>query len=174
MRYVLIAVGVLVALVLCVVVIGYALPKHHHVTVQRVYVAKPEAMFALISDVRGYPSWRTDVTKVEVLGEEGGHPRWRETTRSGGPIMYVVDESVPDLKLVSRIADTNLPFGGTWTYELTPMGAEGVGLAITEDGDVYNPIFRFVSRFIMGHTSTIERYLDDVEKRFSAAIMPAS
>ena len=174
MRYALIAVGVLVALVLCVVLVGYALPKHHHVTVQRGYVAKPEAMFALISDVRGYPSWRTGLTKVEVLPDEGGHLRWRETTKGNDPISYVMEESVPSRRLVARIAETNLPFGGAWTYELTPMGAEGVGLAITEDGDVYNPIFRFVSRFVMGHSSTIERYLDDVEKRFPAVIAPLS
>jgi uncharacterized protein YndB with AHSA1/START domain len=169
MRYALFAIGVLVALVLCVVLIGYALPKHHHVTVQRPYVAKPEAMFALISDVQGYPSWRTGLTAVEVLPDVGGHLHWRETTKNNGPISYVMEETVPNRKLVARIADTNLPFGGSWTYELTPMGSEGVGLAITEDGDVYNPIFRFVSRFVMGHTSTIERYLDDVEKRFPPA-----
>jgi len=167
MRYVLIAIGVLAALLLCVVLVGWALPKHHHVRVERVYVATPSALFALISDVKAYPSWRSDLTNVEVLSAEG--VRWRETTKSGGPISYVMEESVPDRKLVARIADTNLPFGGAWTYELTPVGTNGTGLAITEDGDVYNPIFRFVSRFVMGHTATIERYLDDVEKRFPAA-----
>lgn len=172
MRYALIAVGVLVALVLCLVLIGYALPKHHHVTVQRAYVAKPEDMFALISDVRGYPSWRTGLTNVEVVPDTGGHLRWKETTKGNGPISYVMEETVPNRKLVARIADTNLPFGGAWTYELTAVGA-GTVLAITEDGDVYNPIFRFVSRFVMGHTATIDRYLDDVEKRFPAAIAPA-
>ena len=173
MRYVLMAIGVLVALLLCVVVVGWTLPKHHHVVVKRAYLATPSALFALISDVRGYPSWRRDLTKVDVLGEDGGRPRWRETTKSGGPITYVAEESVPERKLVSRIADTNLPFGGAWTYELTPMGS-GTALAITEDGDVYNPVFRFVSRFVMGHTATIERYLDDVEKRFPAVMIPTS
>ena len=173
MRYVLIAIGILVLLVLCVVVVGWTLPKHHHVTVQRGYVATPAALFALISDVRAYPSWRSGLTKVEVLPDEGGRLRWRETTKGNGPIAYVMEESVPNQKMVARIADTNLPFGGSWTYELRPIGTEGAGLAITEDGDVYNPIFRFVSRFVMGHTATIERYLDDVEKRFPAVIMPA-
>jgi hypothetical protein len=30
---------------------------------------------------------------------------------------------------------------------------------ITEDGEVYNPVFRFVSRFILGHTRTMDFYL---------------
>jgi hypothetical protein len=172
MRYVLIAIGVLVMLLLCVVLVGWSLPKHHRVTVKRAYAARPSALYALISDVRAYSSWRGDVTTVEMLSDEGGRPRWRETTRSGGPITYVMEESIPDRKLVARIADTNLPFGGAWTYELTPTGSDGAELMITEDGDVYNPIFRFVSRFVMGHTATIERYLDDLEKRFPAVIVP--
>jgi uncharacterized protein YndB with AHSA1/START domain len=171
MRYVLIAIGVLVMVLLCVTLVGWRLPKHHRATMKRAYLATPSALFALINDVRAYPSWRSDLTKVEVLGEEGGRRRWRETTKGGGPITYVAEESVPDRRLVSRIADTNLPFGGAWTYELTPMGG-GTVLAITEDGDVYNPIFRFVSRFVMGHTATIERYLDDVEKRFPLVKIP--
>ena len=174
MRYVLIAIGVLVAIVLCVVLVGWTLPKHHHVTAKRAYLATPAALFALISDVRACPSWRTDLTKVDVLDDDSGQLRWRETTKGNGPIVYVMEEAVPNQKLVARIADTNLPFGGAWTYELTPMGTDGVGLAITEDGDVYNPIFRFVSRFVMGHTATIERYLADVEKRFPAVIIPSA
>jgi uncharacterized protein YndB with AHSA1/START domain len=169
MRYVLIAIGILLTLLLCVVLIGWALPKHHHVTMERVYRATPMDVFALIRDVGAYPSWRSGLTHVEVLPDERGRLRWREMTKGGGPITYVLEESVPERKLVSRIADTNLPFGGAWTYELTSVGTDAVELSITEDGDVYNPIFRFVSRFVMGHTATIERYLDDVEKRFPAA-----
>jgi hypothetical protein len=30
---------------------------------------------------------------------------------------------------------------------------------ITEDGEVYNPIFRFMSRFVFGHTHTMDAYL---------------
>jgi hypothetical protein len=57
-----------------------------------------------------------------------------------------------------RIADPDLPFGGTWTYRLTPKGS-GTRLAITEHGEVYNPLFRFVSRFVFGHTATVDRFI---------------
>jgi len=49
-------------------------------------------------------------------------------------------------------------------WELEPQG-NGTRLTITEEGEVYNPIFRFVSRFIMGHTRTIDRYLGDLKNR---------
>ena len=57
-----------------------------------------------------------------------------------------------------RIADPDLPFGGTWTYELKPDGG-GTQLVITERGEVYNPIFRFMSRFVFSHTATMERFV---------------
>jgi hypothetical protein len=33
---------------------------------------------------------------------------------------------------------------------------------ITEEGEVYNPVFRFISRFVIGQTRTIETYLRDL------------
>jgi hypothetical protein len=64
---------------------------------------------------------------------------------------------------VDRIADPSLPFGGRWIYDLASDGS-GTALTITEEGEVYNPVFRFVSRFIMGHTRTIDRYIADLQR----------
>jgi hypothetical protein len=68
--------------------------------------------------------------------------------------------------VVSRIADRSLPFGGRWTFELSPAPG-GTLLRITEDGEVYNPIFRFVSRFVFGHDRTINGYLEDLERHLA-------
>lgn len=173
MRYVLIAIAVLVLVVLVVGGIGWSLPQHHRVTVERDYRATPAALFALISDVRAFPSWRRDVKAVELLPEEGSHLRWRERTKNGA-ITYVAERMVPNELLVARIADTNLAFGGSWTYELKSGGSDRTTLSITEDGDVYNPIFRFVSCYLIGQSTTIEHYLDDVGKRLSPIVYVAS
>jgi hypothetical protein len=45
-----------------------------------------------------------------------------------------------------------------WTLKLEPMDGSTM-LRITEQGEVYNPVFRFVSRFVIGQTRTIETYL---------------
>ena len=102
-----------------------------------------------------------------MLPDENGHRRWKEASKSGPPITFVVDRSTPDRLLVGRIADPTLPFGGSWTYELTPAESGTTTLRITEDGEVYNPIFRFVSRFVMGHDATIKQYLSAVGTRFA-------
>ena len=176
MRYALIAIGVIVALVLIVVVVGWTLPERHRASMERTYNASPAALFSLITDVQSFPTWRKEVTRVELLSDADGHARWREVTKNGPPLTFVVDRSIPDRLLVGRIADTNLPFGGTWTYELTPAGNGGgaTTLRITEDGEVYNPIFRFVSRFVMGHEATIKQYLSAVGTRFGEVPEAAS
>jgi hypothetical protein len=40
----------------------------------------------------------------------------------------------------------------------------GSTLTVTERGEVYNPVFRFVSRFVMGHTATINSFLQAVQR----------
>lgn len=167
MRFVYIGIIALVVLVAVVAVVGWMLPVRHRASVARTYKASPAALFGLITDVRSFPSWRRELTTVEVLPEENGHARWRERTKSGPPITLMIERTIPDQLLIGRIADTSLAFGGAWTYELTPAGEGETILRITEDGEVYNPIFRFVSRFVMGHEATINQYLSAVGTRFT-------
>jgi hypothetical protein len=82
----------------------------------------------------------------------------RETTRNGESVLYEVRDRVPPTSIKRRIASKNLPYAGTWTYSLHPEG-ENTIVQITEDGEVYNPIFRFVSRFIIGQTHSLDAYL---------------
>ena len=89
----------------------------------------------------------------------------REKTFREDGVNYEVTRSEPPRLLETRIADQNLPYGGTWLYEISPA-ADGAVLRITENGNVYNPIFRFVSRFIMGHTAAIDKSLNDLGKKF--------
>ena len=95
-----------------------------------------------------------------MLPERDGHRSYREIG-SDGKILYVVEAATPPSRLVTRIADPSLPFGGTWTYELVPAGA-GTTLRITEDGEVYNVIFRVMSKYVFGHTATVDTYLRDL------------
>ena len=163
MRYVLIVLGVLVIALLAVALIGWRLPVAHVASRSVQVPAAPDSVFTLISTFERYPTWRKGVKAVDVTTEQGT-TRFREDG-SNGPILFEVVERNAPRRLVTRIADKSLPFGGRWIYEVTPSPA-GSELRITEEGEVYNPIFRFVSRFIMGHTAGIDGYLADVERRF--------
>jgi Polyketide cyclase / dehydrase and lipid transport len=145
-----------VILAAIVVSIGAALPKGHVASRRMTLKASPSEVFALIA---GPSDWRG--LKYERLTESP--LTWRETD-SNGAITYERVETVAPARIVNRIADPKLPFGGSWTYEIVPNGT-GTELTITENGEVYNPVFRFVSRFIMGHTATIDKYQRDLAAR---------
>jgi hypothetical protein len=143
-----------------VVSIGAALPKAHVASRKIQIQASPADVFALIA---GPSSWRG--FQYEVLTESP--LKWRETDSSGDAITYERVETTVPKRIVNRIADPKLPFGGSWVYEIVPAGS-GTDLTITENGEVYNPLFRFVSKFIMGHTATIEKYQRDLAAHFKS------
>jgi uncharacterized protein YndB with AHSA1/START domain len=172
MKWLLVAVGILVFLVVIVVGIGYTLPVAHTARRSATLRAAPAAVWAAITDVTAYPTWRGDVESVEVLAPVNGHQSWREKGRNGA-ITYAMERVDPPKRLVARIADTDLAFGGEWEYELSPEGA-GTRIVITERGEVYNPLFRFMSRFVMGHTSTIDGYLHALGRKFGETIAPST
>jgi uncharacterized protein YndB with AHSA1/START domain len=161
-RKILYVVGGLVLLVVAVALTGWTLPQNHTASSSVTLNASPAEVFALLTDFQAYPDWRTDVERVEVMGEPGAGQRLREFG-SNGEILYRVEAFGPPTTLITRI-EPGLPFGGTWTYDLRGSGNRTT-LTITEDGEVYNPIFRFVSRFIFGHDATIAAFLADLEKR---------
>lgn len=170
MRWVLGIVGLLVILVLIVCAIGYLLPKSHVASVSARFAARPDSIWASLTDVPAFPKWRPGLLRVEVLPDDNGQRGWREIGKHD-TVTYRVIESVPPRRLVTRIADQNLPYGGSWSYDLTPDGS-GTRLTIIENGEVYNPIFRFVSRFIMGHTSMMEDVLRALGTKHGETVTP--
>jgi len=80
------------------------------------------------------------------------------TSASSVPVDIV--EQDPPRRLVTKVKDTEKMFGGTWTIVVVPAG-----ITITEAGWVANPIFRFVSRYVMGHHATIDGVLKQVAQK---------
>lgn len=155
-------VGAVVVALALMALIGMALPVGHQATRTVVLPASPAKVFARLRDVERYPEWRTDVTRVEVIDTASGLPRFRETGEFG-PIIFRMEQADAPTFLRTRIDDPSQPFGGTWTYVLVPDDG-GTRLTITEDGEVYNPIFRFLSRLLFSQSSTIETYLGHLER----------
>lgn len=153
--------GALLALVGMVVGVGAVLPVSHTATVSTRVAASPAEVWALITDVERFPEWRPGVTAIHRLEDRDGRPVWREESATG-PLTFWIEEWDPPRRLVARIVDEGLPFGGRWTYEVSPDG-DGARLRITEAGEVYHPVFRFMSRFVFGHEGTIRDYLQGVE-----------
>lgn len=166
MRWVGLIGAALVAIVAVITIVGYSLPVKH-VASRTVTLKQPSSVvWQTITDVQAMPQWRADVKSVEIVGQGAAGPTWREV--GSDRITFETAESVTQQRLVARIADKALPFGGSWTYELKPAG-DGTELTIREDGEVYNPIFRFVSRFVFGHHATIDSYIKSLEARLATS-----
>jgi hypothetical protein len=143
--------------------IGWMLPVGHEAIESARVERAPEQVYATIANVAAYADWRDGVSRVDMLGAPDGHVRFREHTGDGAVVMEIVDEQPPS-RFVTRIADPSQPFGGSWTFEITPEGS-GSRVTITERGEVYNPVFRFMARFVFGHNGTMRAFLASLQRR---------
>jgi uncharacterized protein YndB with AHSA1/START domain len=148
--------------------VGWLLPEKHKASRQTTFQVSPETVWALITDVEAFPSSRSDVKTVQRLPERDGQRVWVEEGSSGRITLAVERSEAPRL-LALRIADPDLPFGGTWTYEILPA-ANGSTLTITEDGEIYNPVFRVMARFVFGYHGTMAAYLTAADARLGGSI----
>ena len=136
MKLILIGIAAIGAVLALVAVIGSTLPRNHVASRSLAVHRSPEEIWPVIMQA---------------------------TASSGVPVDVI--QSDPPRRQVTRVKDTEKMFGGTWTITVTPTATGGT-LTITEDGWVGNPIFRFVSRYVMGHHATMDGMLKEVAKKF--------
>jgi hypothetical protein len=173
MKWIIVIIAALVAIVGLIALIGALLPQNHVATRATRFRRSPQELFQAITNYSDFPNWRPGVKSVEPLPDRDGHRMWLERASHDAVPYEVIESAPPDSSgralLVTKIADPKLPYSGTWTYELAAVDG-GTELRITERGEVYNPIFRSVSRFVMGHTKTIDDYLWALGKKFGENI----
>ena len=172
-RLIYIVVGVTAGLALLagvIALIGSQLPKGHTASRSIRLKQPPEQVYAVIRDFASAPSWRSDVKRIEVQPQSSGPLHFREEG-SNGTVNYELAEDVPNQRLVTRILDTDLGYSGKWTYVFATENA-GTRVTITEDGEVSNVLFRFMSQYVFGHTATLDGYLTSLAKRFGETATP--
>lgn len=146
-------------IILAMFLAGSALPEKHEASVSRDFSSPPDTVWAVLSDFKDWPTWRSDLKEIRL-----GHNSFTEVSASGEEIDYRIEEFSTPERLVTRIATPDLHFGGAWTYEISSTDT-GCRLTITEEGEVYNPVFRLISRYVIGHTATMEKCLSDLGKK---------
>lgn len=154
---------VLLALVGCavgIVAVGWLTPAEHHTIGSTTVPVAPARVWEILTDVAAAPGWRSGLHRVEVMSAPQQPLVFREHGDFGALTLGVV-ESDPPRRLVTRILDENLGFGGTWTYELRPASG-GTLVEIREDGRIDNLLFRGMTRLFFGTSTTIASYLGDL------------
>ena len=138
------AVAALLVLVVVVgIVVGRSLPVSHVASRTATFTVPPERVWEVINDPAFMRSRGVGDVKTETI------------------------ESVPPRWLVRRIVGET-SFGGTWTSKLDSEPSGGTRLVITENGEIYNAFFRFVSRYIVGHHRTIDSFLAALRRHLEA------
>ena len=130
----------LLVIVVAITLVGRSLPIGHVASQTATFRRTPEEVWAAIND-------------PALL-----------SSRGVGDVKFETVESVPPRLLVRRVVGEK-DFAGTWTCDIASSPG-GSTLTITENGEVYNPFFRFVSRFVIGHHRTIDGTMAALRKRF--------
>ena len=151
-------------------VVGSLLPEHHRATSTARYQEPPDTVWATITGFEQIPTWRPEIKEMKRLPDGENGPVWVEVSNTG-EIPYEVVEQHPPYRMLTRIADPDMPFGGTWTYEITAVEG-GSALKLTEDGEIYNALYRFMARFVFGHHSTMDSYLTRLGQKFGEETKP--
>ncbi len=171
MKWVLLAVVVLIALIVIMAVIGALLPRDHVAGSSIMLQQPPDSVWRVVRDQDAVPHWWPAMaTSVHRVGPDG-RDRW-EQTLSGNKMTFVVEADEPPRRLVTSIeAAPGAPFGGTWTFDIAPEGT-GSRVTVTERGWIGNPVFRFLARFVFGYYRTQESYLVALGKKFGETVVP--
>lgn len=165
MRYLILVVALLAALVIAVAIVGAMLPREHTAVRSIELNQPPQAVWEAITDHANEATWRGDIAKVERQADKNGNPLWKETYKDGEELTMETRESVPPKRLVRVIAEEG-PFSGQWEFNIVPLENNRSRVTLTERGAVGNPIFRFVSRFVIGHYTYMEKYLTALAGKF--------
>ncbi len=166
MRWLVLVLALFAALVIAIFIIGAMLPVDHVASVSVVIHQPPEAVWRMINEHAKEPKWRRNLKAIQRLPDRNGHEVWEETDMHDNKLAFETLEALEPKRLVRQIVtDEKAPFSGRWEIELKPV-AGGTNVQITERGEVHNAFFRFVSRFIMGHTATINEYLKNLAGAF--------
>lgn len=156
---------VLVVVIGGVLVIGAILPEEHHASRTLTTKQSPQTIWDTINDHANEQNWRSDVQNVISLGERDGKPVWQENYKDGNKVTLITTESKPPTRMVRELTDLEGPFSGRWEIDIKPISG-GSTITITEIGKVSNPFFRFVSKYVIGHTTFMERYLKGLAGKF--------
>jgi uncharacterized protein YndB with AHSA1/START domain len=160
-------VGVVAATILAAG-IGLVLEPSHVATRQAVYARTPDELWEAITRFDLTPTWRSDVDAVQI---ESGDPIRFVELNDQGPVTYEVTEQERPHKLVLMTADPDLPFSGSWTFELEPVDG-GTLLTLTERGSIDNPLFRLIARVFMDPAATATTYLIDLGTHLGQPVTP--
>jgi uncharacterized protein YndB with AHSA1/START domain len=156
-------IGLLLIVALVLYLAGSRMPREHRSVVTVDLRAPRAAVWKAITDYAAMPQWWPALKSIRVEKLPDGTELTWNTDAHGHEIPFRTGESRVNEKLVRIIAKDDLPFGGTWTYELADTN-DGTRLTLTEDGIIRPPIFRAIAKWFFGLDTNQRDHLAHLEK----------
>lgn len=157
--------GVVALIFLTLHLAGSRMPREHRTQMTAIYRSDRATVWTALTDYASMPQWWPAVQSVRIEKRSDGTELTWNTDAHGEAIPFRTSETKVNEKLVRVIARDDLPFGGTWTYELADAPQGGTKLTLTEDGYINPPIFRAIAKWFVGLDTTMKDFLRHLEKR---------
>ena len=146
---------------------GSQMPREHKSVVTATFKASRAVVWAAITDYAAMPKWWPAVQGIRIERLPDGTELTWNKDKHGQEIPFRTIESRPNEKLVRVIAKDDLPFGGTWIFELSDAPGGGTQLKLTEDGHIKPAIFRAIAQWFMGLDATQKDFVANLEKHLA-------
>ena len=168
MRYLMRLAVALAALSGLIVLAGILLPARHEASAHVHVRAAPDAVWALLTAVENYPSWRSDVAASEILGAKPVLV-WRETDPRGRAMTHAEGPGRPGEKWVDLLSGGDLKVSGERVFLMVEDSSGGCTIALTETLEIKDPLARFKARFVAGYAKDLKRLLAELAGRLGDA-----
>ena len=145
--------------------IGRAQPERHTATITFIVPKPRPSVWVALTDYASMPQWWPAVKSIRFETRAGGEVISWNKDAHGKEIGFRTQSEKPPARLVREIVGDDLPFGGTWTYELAEDGG-GTRVTLTEDGFIKPPLFRGIAKFFLPPDAAMR----DFEKHFTAYV----
>lgn len=167
MKIVLLIVSVLLISIALVYLIGFLMPVKHQLSVSRQFAVDKKTIWQILVDFGHHANWRRDIVSAEkVSANDVANEIWQESDNHGNVIRYENRDIIKEQSLKRVIVSKHLAFGGSWTFNLASDDSQPQAqatLTITENGEVYNPMFRFLGKTVFGFDTSMRRFLEDLD-----------
>jgi len=144
---------------------GAFLPVEHRTTARESFDRAPEAVWRVLTDLEGMPSWRSDLVRIERLPETDGRMTWLEIGSGEDQVMELA-ESDPPRRLVIHRREDGRPGLPERIVQLRAT-MNGTLVTVIERDQVGNPLTRVLVR-LGARRSPAQRLLADLHDRLSA------
>ena len=146
--------------------VGAALPAEHRTEARESFDRAPEAVWRVLTDLEGMPSWRSDLDRIERLPEADGRMTWLEVGSGADQVMELTESDPPRRLVIHRREDGRPGF----PERIVQLRAtiNGTVVTVTERERVGNPLARVLVR-LGTRESAAERLLADLHDRLGTA-----